>query len=335
MNSYFSRCDNNIYKEKKIMFLLPLFFLVFICVIASLMSCDRAPRKKVVGIINPNRGMVGTTLGFINGMEESGYRENDNIIYIKHETSDGIDDALAQMIDSKVDLIFTVTTPVTKKAKAATSTTKIPVVFALHDPVGSGVIKSLVHPASNLTGVQLRGSTAKSLEWLLAVDPKIKNIYVPVKFDTKAARQSLEDLQKVAGQVGVRLTVKEVKTEEELQGALAGMGKDVDAIFILHSILIFSNVDKIVEASIVAGVPVASGSNLYESGVTVTFGSHSEYSGKQVSRLAVRLLQGASAENIPTEVSEFFLGVNLKTAKQAGIQIPNEVLLQADFIVRE
>ncbi|MDH4316973.1 MAG: ABC transporter substrate-binding protein [Desulfobulbaceae bacterium] len=279
--------------------------------------------------------MVGTTLGFINGMEESGYRENDNIIYIKHETSDGIDDALAQMIDSKVDLIFTVTTPVTKKAKAATSTTKIPVVFALHDPVGSGVIKSLVHPASNLTGVQLRGSTAKSLEWLLAVDPKIKNIYVPVKFDTKAARQSLEDLQKVAGQVGVRLTVKEVKTEEELQGALAGMGKDVDAIFILHSILIFSNVDKIVEASIVAGVPVASGSNLYESGVTVTFGSHSEYSGKQVSRLAVRLLQGASAENIPTEVSEFFLGVNLKTAKQAGIQIPNEVLLQADFIVRE
>lgn len=335
MKSYISYNNKNIFEEKRSIFFLPLFFLIFVIILTWMVSCNSAPGKKVIGIINPNRGMVGTTVGFIKGMEESGYRENDNVVYIKHESADGIDDALVQMIGRKVDLIFTVTTPATKKAKAATAATGIPVVFALHDPVSSGVIKSLVNPASNLTGVQLRGSSSKSLEWLLAVDPKIKNIFVPVKFDTKAARQSLEDLQKVAGQVDVRLTVKEVNSEQELQNALAGMGEDVDAIFILHSILIFSNVDKIVEASIAAGIPVASGSNLYESGVTITFGSHSEYSGKQVSRLAVRLLQGASAANTPAEVSEFFLGVNLKTAKQAGIQVPNEVLLQADFIVRD
>ncbi|MDH3346580.1 MAG: ABC transporter substrate-binding protein [Desulfobulbaceae bacterium] len=291
-------------------------------------------KKYVVGIVNPNPGMKSTTSGFVKGMEDNGYIEKDNVIYIRHETVDGVEESLASMIESKVDLIFSVTTPATKKAKDATAPNGIPIVFTVHDPVSSGLIKSLVHPSGNLTGIQLRGSLAKAVEWLLVIDPHIKNIYVPIKYDTKAARQSLDDLKTITHRLGIQLHVREVSSEADLEQALATLPDDVDAIFILHSILIFSNVQKIVDASIDAGIPTGSGSTLYEKGVMVTFGSTGYQGGGQASRLANRLLQGKSAANTPAEVGEFFLGVNLKTANQAGVVIPKEVLLRADFVVR-
>ena len=61
----------------------------------------------------------------------------------------------------------------------------------MQDPVASGIINSLAKPGNNLTGVQIRGSIPKTVEWMLKVSPAIKHFFVPIKYDTKAAEQSL------------------------------------------------------------------------------------------------------------------------------------------------
>jgi hypothetical protein len=47
------------------------------------------------------------------------------------------------------------------------------------------------------------------------------------------------------------------------------------------------------------------------------------------------LHDGIPPANLPVETSVFFLGINLRTARAAGLEIPNDILQQADFIVRE
>ncbi|MBW2485167.1 MAG: hypothetical protein JRF05_07395 [Deltaproteobacteria bacterium] len=47
----------------------------------------------------------------------------------------------------------------------------ITVVFAIYDPVGGTVIKSLADPGENITGNQICGSVLKKLDWLLKFPP--------------------------------------------------------------------------------------------------------------------------------------------------------------------
>ena len=56
--------------------------------------------------------------------------------------------------------------------------------------------------------------------------------------------------------------------------------------------------------------------------------------GKQTARLAHQIFQGAEPADLPVETAEFFFAINLKTAEAIGFDIPDEVLLQADTIIR-
>ena len=123
------------------------------------------------------------------------------------------------MIENNVDLVFTVTTPATKKAYSVLKQKGIPVVFSLYDPVSGGVIKSLTNPGENITGVQIRGSVSKALDWLLRFSPEIKNIFVPVKFDSPATKLSLSDLQKAADIKGITLFVHELSSSADIKKA--------------------------------------------------------------------------------------------------------------------
>ena len=69
-------------------------------------------------------------------------------------------------------------------------------------------------------------------------------------------------------------------------------------------------------------------------GVTVSYGMIAEKTGRQASRLAGLLLSGRSPTDIPSEIADFYLGVNLNTAEASGIEIPATILQQADIIIR-
>lgn len=286
----------------------------------------------VVGVINPNTGAKEITRGFIDGLASYNYVEGGNLTILRCENLDEVDTALKDMVSRKVDLIFTVTTPTTEKARETVRGKNIPVIFSVHDPVSSGIIKRLAHPGDNITGIQNRGSVPKALEWLLTLAPQAKHIFVPVKFDTMAARQSLADLRKTADSLGITLTVSSVNNMEELDKVLSSMPKEIDALFVLHSVFIYSHMKKIVDAAMKAKLPVGGGAAQFERGATISYGFNTYRTGKQASRLANMVLHGQSAAGIPAEISNFFLGINLKTAQASGVKIPNDILIQADFI---
>jgi putative ABC transport system substrate-binding protein len=230
---------------------------------------------------------------------------------------------------------MTLTTPVTKKAKKAMKGTGIPVLFGTaFDPVKSGVVKSLAHHSDNITGIKVGGNTQKALDLLIAIAPGTKRIFVPVKYDTQAASLSITELKSAAKTLKVDLLISEVSTLEELQAAFSSMPEDVNGIFIVNSIFIASNIKHIIDASIKIKIPVGAATHVYRHGAVVSYSQRGQHSGEQASRLAHKMLQGTPASSLPVETADFFLGINLKTANSIGLEIPYDILDQADFIIR-
>ena len=310
---------------------------ILVVLLCNLTACTPVSDKKknfLIGIINPNKGTQAINRGFIDGLAEAGYIEGKNTTYIRAESTFELDQAIQDMIVRKVDLLFTVTTPATKKARDALQNMNIPIVFAMQDPVASDIIRSLAQHNDKITGVQIRGSVPKAVEWILAVMPDARHFFVPIKYDTKAALQSLEDLRAAAEHFGIKLSVVEVNDQPELDNALADIPTDVDVIFLLHSIFIHSNTPKLVQEAIEKKLLIGSAAAQSDIGVTVSYGIIPEKTGRQASRLANLILKGISPRDIPAEISDFYLGVNLLTATASGIGIPADVLQQADIIVR-
>ena len=270
-------------------------------------------------------------------MSDLGYVEGDNVDYLYSGTTDfeGLGPAIQRLIDRDVDLILALGTPAALAAQQGVEGTDVPVVFApVYDPVKSGLVQSLVKPGGNLTGIGSGGRIAKVLEFHMAIVPDTSRIYVPHNPPDDASVQSLAELEIGAAALGIELVVVEVITPDELTAALDNVPKDVDAIFLLTSGLLIRHADEFAAAAIANGIPLSSAGSGASSGLLLGYQTDQIGVGRQASRLANKVLQGSSPSDLPVETAEAILSVNLKTGKEIGIEIPEEILQLSDLVVR-
>ncbi len=311
-----------------------------LAVLATVLSCSGNSRQEnyTVGIINLNSNLEPLISEFKKDMVLRGYNPGENITYLYNgvlKNKKQIEQEVLAMVDSDVDLFLTVTTPVTKKVKTMLEGSKLPILFApVFSPVASGVVDSLASPGGNVTGIKVRGSSGKTLEWFLKAVPSVKRIFVPFHHTDKAATQTLEDLKKAADFFHIELVIENLSNEDELDRVLADIPDNIDGVWVTHSHLIISNIKKIVASAIALNKPVISSAGQCEKGVMLCYAPSLGKIGKQASRMADKILKGASPAAIPVETADYFLGLNLKTAHTIGIKIPNAVISQADNVLR-
>ena len=317
--------------------ILPLFFLLLIFLFTG---CRDAQLSKsyTVGIVNLNAEHDKVFQGFKKGLADHGYIEDENITYLYNGPRvkmKDLENDLDSFINDKVDLVFSITTPATKKAKMMTAAKDIPVVFAsVFDPVNSGIVPSLVKPGGNLTGIKVGGNSAKALDWFLKIFPHIKNISVPFSSNNNATVHSLRDLQKAADKVGITLTVYEVNNQKDLELLFKNFPIETDALWLLNSHFLVKHTEQFVKTAIKYRLPLGSSTSRVAGGVMVTYGQNAYRTGELAAGLAHEIFQGNSPASLPVEVTDFFLGINLKTTETIGIDISDDILHVADTIIR-
>jgi putative ABC transport system substrate-binding protein len=272
-------------------------------------------------------------------MTELGYVEGQNIQYVYSGgvgEVEALDQEVRNIIAQKVDLVFAITTPATMKVQLATAGTNLPVVFApVNDPVASGVVKSLSRPGGNLTGIRTGGFTAKELEWLVSLAPNTRRVFVAHNPDDGSSVVGLAASKEAANKLGIQLLVHEARTPEQLNTVFASFPEDVDAILILTNNMALDRITDFVKVAQERHLPLASVSYAQlEAGALMTYGPDFFQVGRQAARLADKVLKDTSPADLPVETSEFFLSVNLRTAQAIGLTIPDEVLQQADRVIR-
>lgn len=309
----------------------------------TLLAPSRTSQLKTVtvGAVNLTPALDPVFDGFKAGMAKLGYVEGENVTYIYQGPTGSIKSlrpAIQRLIEAKVDLIFSASTPATIQAKHAVEGTGIPVVFApVNDPVRSGVVDSLRNPGGNLTGIKVSGLifVPKGLKWLLAIAPGTKLIYVPHNPDDNSSVLGLAALKQAAAALAVELVVHEIHTSEEVTGAIMSTPEEVDAIFLLPDNLVVARIGSFAKVAVDRTLPLASiNYSQAKAGALMGYGFESASIGEQAARLAYQILNGTRPADLPVETPEFFLTINLRTAQAIGLDIPDEILRQADHIIR-
>lgn len=317
----------------------------FLCLGLAVLACGEVrPREaelpsSVIGVVNTAPSLELRLTGFKDGMADLGYVEGENVTYIYNGPvgSDvaGVIPVVQDLLESDVDLILSLGTPATLAAKQVTSGTDVPVVFFCNDPVAAGIVENLRHPGENLTGTRNEPADGRRLELLLQVAPRVRRIYVPYNPGDEALTNALAAVGEVASKLGVELVLREARNGDEVALATEAIPGDVDAIFLLPDTLMGSYVADWVDAALELGLPLSGpGRDQAEAGALITYGADLYAGGVQSARLADQILKGAKAGDLPIESNSTIFIINLRTAEALGLNIPREMLRQADIIIR-
>ena len=297
-------------------------------------SNESRPIIYTIGVINYSPAGVPALDGLKAGLKDLGYAEGVNLEFIN---SGVIRDkvkllAEARRLNSlKPDLIYAISTPAALVAKEATQESKIPVVFGpVSSPVRTGIVKSLSHPGGNVTGVSFGPQEPRRLEMLTRIIPWAKTIYVPYNPNDRSARKGIERLRPPSTKLGIKMILAELLSKEDLEQALGSFPAEVDAIFVPTDSLMVSMTPRLVKFANSMKIPLTTPQREgVAAGALYSYGFSIAEVGRQAARLVSHILKGARPDNLPVELSEFVLAVNLVTAESIGVTIPDELLRHA------
>jgi putative ABC transport system substrate-binding protein len=277
--------------------------------------------------------------GFKTGMTDLGYIEGKNVTYLfagEPVNGEALDAALQEMVNQRVDLIFTAGTPTGIVAYRITAGSGVPVVFGvIADPIEAGVMKDIRVPGGNMTGVKLDEGQGRRLELLLEIAPGINRILVPYNPDDSAAITAVDQVIGFAPELGIELVLAEARTTQDVEELLANFPTDLDAIFLVPDSVVNAHLAAFLSLANQLKLPVSGPSTAQvEEGALMTYGIIHSAVGIQAARMANQILKGANPGEMPIETAENFLAINLVTANEIGLQMPDDILRQAEIVIR-
>ena len=277
---------------------------------------------------------------FREGLRELGWLEGKNIS-IEYRYAEGRNDRLpdlaADLVRLKVDIIIVSISTDALVAKKATGT--IPIVMAsAGDPVPLGLVDTLARPGGNITGLtQMAPELAgKRLELLKETVPKLTR--VGVLWYPKGATSPLawKESQLPARALGLQLHSMEVRSPNDFAKAFedATRGR-VGALAVMPDPLFVRNLKLIADLAAKSRLPsIFHLREFADSGGLMAYGPDRSDMFRRAATYVDKILKGAKPGDLPVEQpTKFELVINLKTAKQIGVTIPQSVLIRADRVI--
>jgi len=279
---------------------------------------------------------------FKQGLRDLGWVEGQNII-IEYRWAAGKVDRLPtlaeELVRLKVDIIVAWTGPVIQTAKKATTT--IPIVMGPNaDPVATGLVASLARPGGNITGVSLMSPdlVGKELELLRELLPKLSRVAFLAHGGSLGHGLLVKEAQDAAQILGMRIQPLVVGGPEEFEDAFSAMARERAGALVVQSIFVGSggHGQRIADLAAKNRLPtVSTGSQFAEEGGLIFYGPSGAALWRRVAYFVDKILKGAKPADLPVEQpTKFELWINLKTAKQIGLTIPQSVLFRADKVIK-
>jgi putative ABC transport system substrate-binding protein len=207
------------------------------------------------------------------------------------------------------------------------------------DPVEQGLIESLAYPGANVTGITnlSRDLGGKRLELLKEVAPKISRVGILQDPTNQAHVYEMKEILPPAARA-LKLTLQpwEIKAAEDFEKVLASLRTQVShGLYPLGGPL-FNGNQKIFDFALKNRLPtVSSAIGDVDAGVLMYYGADFEDSYRQVAWYIDKILKGAKPADLPVQQPmKFQFVINLKTAKQINLAIPQWTLMKADRVIR-
>ena len=300
-----------------------------------------APPRRI-GVLHMAFSIEGKEAqAFRQGLRDAGYFEGRDVVIewrFANGDYDRIPKLVADLVQSKVEVIVVVSTVAAQAIKRATLT--IPIVMAsAADPVGSGLITNLARPGGNVTGLSQMTVelSAKRLQLLKEAIPRISRVAVLWNPATPFHPKVIEELKAAAPSLAIELSFVSVQTPEEIGPAFSAVSRTHgEALYVIDDPLFITHRTTVLKLASKARLPAIYGErNFADAGGLMSYGANYSELFRRSAGYVDKILKGPKPGDLPIEQpTTFDLVVNLKTAKALGLTIPQSILLQADEVIR-
>ena len=276
------------------------------------------------------------------GLRDLGHVEGQTFV-IEYRGAEGqierVPNLVEELINLKVDLLVAPVPGAIRTAKQATKTIPIVMVSGI-DPVASGAVESLARPGANLTGISTltQDLNGKRLELLKEVVPKLSRVGILLDKGSRSSVANLKEYEDAAKVLKIEIQSLEVD----------GPKPDLEPIFKtavklrMGSLITITNANILMQQKRLAELAIKNrlpsmfqGSTWVDAGGLMSYATDELGAFRRAATYVDKILKGTKPADLPVEqTTKFEFVINLKTAKQIGLTIPQSVLFRADRVVK-
>lgn len=274
---------------------------------------------------------------FMKILRAGGLDESKVEVYVQTPNPDPMSwaNSIRKAVGVNADLIITYGAPATLVAKREARS--LPVLFAdVYDPVGLGIVKDLMVPGGDISGV----SNKTPIETLLRTFADVfkgKSIGALYSPEDKGSLLQVEDLEKAAASYGWKIVRKGVPKASAVATDSTALCDQVDALFVTDSALLQMQLGSLLDAARKKHIPVISQvPGLADMGALMTLEADPAEQGQLLGVHALQILAAhqkalALPVRTPKKVS---LVINMKAAKELNLTVPFQALSLATRVVK-
>lgn len=276
---------------------------------------------------------------FDGAMRRLGWVEGTNLTVDRRITGEDLERrkrAAAELVAQRPDVIVAAGVFDARSVFAETRTIPI-VVITGSDLVESGLVKTLSHPGTNVTGTTVLSGEldGKRLELLHELVPSATRIAVIGRTpDRYAARISA--LEGLGRQFGLAISARFADDLTKMEAAYrASAGAGDRAVIQMASPLAFESQPHIIALATRLRLPVMYEAREYaENGGLMSYGQVWAENFERAASLVDKILKGADPADLPVErPTRFEVIINMRTAKALGLAVPPSILARADEVI--
>src|SRR6201997_1504269 len=303
-------------------------------------QAQQSGKQRVIGVLGADAtAWAPWTVALTARLRELGWSEGDTVA-IEYRwaqgRSDRVSEFAAEFERRKVDVIVTYGSAVTILRQTITST---PIVFAVaFDPVRSGLVQSLAHPAGNVTGVSIQQPdlVGKRLKLLRQAIPQLHRLAILADAGYAEPMLEADRVRSMAQESGLEAARLGVWRADDIAPAFASLQNKADALYVVSDALIAANRARIVTLALSGRLPtIMSYDDYVEAGGLMSYGPDYADLFRRAADMVDKILRGTKPGDIPVEQpTKFELAINVKTAATLGLTIPQTLLAAADEVIK-
>ena len=299
---------------------------------------QQAGKLPTIGFLGANTASSPQAEAFVRRLRELGWIDG-RTVAIEYRWAEGRFERapalVAELVQLKVDVLVTSSSPNVVAAKQATSV--IPIVFAaVGDPVGTGLVESLSRPGGNVTGLSLQSNdlAGKRLQLIREVIPNVRRVAF-LAGNSNATAAEVAEFQAAARTLGLEFTRADILQPDDIAPVIESLKGRADAIYVQTIPIMYTNRVRINTLALGARLPTFAGSREFaEASGLMSYGPNFSDLFRRAGEFVDKILRGTKPADLPVEQpTKFDLVVNLTAAKALGLAIPPMLLARADEVI--
>lgn len=315
---------------KKILLFLVLLFMVTVPVIHSAQT-----HTVSISQIVEHPSLDAMRDGFKDRLKEAGF----DVIYNEHiaQGNQATNIQIANQIKGEnPDLVLTVTTP--SSQAVAQKIKDIPVLFTgVTDPVAAGLVKSLMLPGKNISGMTDMSPVLRQVELIKEFMPEVKTIGTIYNAGEANSIVLTNLLKEICKDFGIKVEEASIANSSGVYQAAKSLVGKCDAIYIPLDNTVVSGLEAAIKVCRQNKLPIFSAdTDSVERGTVAALAVDYYRMGLQTADMAARILGGKDKPaEMPVEtLQNLRLFVNEKAAAKMGVKIPQQVIDRADKVIK-